>query len=215
MTDLEDFLPKILPFAPGCPEPTAFEHLRNAAQDFCEETRLWRFDDTFTFGDDPNIVCAPQGSVIHEFERCDYNGYKLEPRSLDWLDDHYPDWRSDTNAEPGDPVWFTQICLDTVRLVPAPSLVDPDNPPGTVHVWLRLKPSDDCDQLPDFLASQYSNLISWGALANILMLPNQTFSNPNMAAYFQGKFDQGIGRKSKMQSIGQQRAPIRTKANFF
>jgi hypothetical protein len=210
MTDLEDFLPKILPFAPGCPEPTAFEHLRNAAGDFCEETRLWRFDDTFALGSEPNIVCTPQGAVIHEIERCDYNGIKLEPRSLDWLDDQWPDWRSDTNATNGDPKWFTQICPDTIRVVPIPCELG-----GSVKVWLRLKPSDDCEQLPDFLFKQHGTMISWGALASILMLPNQTFSNPNMSVYFQGKFDQALGRKSKLQSAGQQRAPVRTKATFF
>lgn len=210
MTDLEDFLPKILPFAPGCPEPTAFEHLLNAARDFCEETKLWRFDDTFQLGDDPNIVCTPQGAVIHQFERCDYNGRKIDPKSLDWLDDHYPRWRSDDETWEGEPQWFTQVCPDTVRVVPAPCETG-----GGIHVWLRLKPSEDADQLPDFLFKQHGTLLSWGALGSILMLPNQTFSDPNRAAFFQAKFDQGLGRKSKLQSTGQQRAPIRTKATFF
>jgi hypothetical protein len=211
MTDLEDFLPKVLPFAPGCPEPTAFEHLRNAARDFCEETRLWRFDDTFQLGDDPNIVCAPQGSEIHEFERCDYNGRKLDPQSLDWLDDHYPQWRSDTHTWRAEPQWFTQEHPDTVRVVPMPN----HNCDGCIKVWLRLKPSEDCEQLPDFIAKEHRTLISWGALGGILMLPNQSFSDPNRATFFQGKFDQALGRKSKLQSIGQQRAPIRTKGTFF
>lgn len=210
MTDIEEFLPKILPFAPGCPEPTAFEHLRSAARDFCEETRLWRFDDTFQLGNDPNIVCAPQGAVIHEIERCDYNGQKLDPQSLDWLDDHYPQWRSDVDTWQAEPQWFTQVCPDTVRLVPMP----PDLG-GNIKVWLRLKPSEDCEVLPDFMFREYGTLLSWGALASILMLPNQTFSDPNRATFFAGKFDQALGRKSKLQAMGQQRAPIRTKATFF
>ncbi|MBU9386638.1 phage adaptor protein [Burkholderia multivorans] len=209
MTDLDEFLTKVLPFAPGCPEPTAFEHIRNAAIEFCEETRLWRFEDTFDLGDDPNVVCVPQGAVIHELERCDFNGQKLDPRSLDWLDDHCPAWRSDTNMLTGSPKWFTQICPDTVRVVPMPI------ERGRLRVWLRLKPSEDADQLPDFIAAQHRTVIACGALAAILMLPGQTFSDPNRAAYFQAKFDQALGRKSKLQATGQQRAPIRTKANFF
>lgn len=207
MTDLEDFLPKVLPFAPGCPEPTAFEHIRNAAMEFCEETKLWRAEDTFDVGDDPNVVCTPQGAVIHQIERCDFDGKRLDPAGIGWLDEHHPDWRSDEFKLEGRPQYFTQICPDTVRVVP--------HQQGRLKVWLRLKPSEDADQLPDFIAAQHRNLIGWGALAGILMLPNQPFSDPNRATYFQGKFDQALGRKSKLQATGQQRAPIRTKASFF
>ncbi|MGX0136349.1 phage adaptor protein [Cupriavidus metallidurans] len=207
MTDLEAFLPKVLPLCPGCPEPVAFEHIRNAAIEFCEETKLWRFDDAFELGDEPNLVCAPQGSVIHQLERVDFNGRKLDPASIGWLDDYSPDWRSDTNMLTGEPKYFTQIEPDTIRVVPYKA--------GTVKVWLRLKPSEEADQLPDFIASQHRNLIGWGAVAGILMLPNQTFTDPNRATYYQAKFDQALGRKSKLQSTGQQRAPIRTKAQFF
>lgn len=208
MTDLEQFLTKVLPFAPGCPEPTAFEHIRNAAIDFCETTRLWRFEDTFEVGDEPNILCTPQGAAIHEIERCDFNGIKLEPRSLDWLDEHAPRWRSDEDVLTAtQPEWFTQVWPDTIRVVPYST--------GRLKVWLRLKPAQDAEQLPDFLFKEYGTLIGWGALAGVLMLPNQTFSDPNRATYFQAKFDQALGRTSKRQSSGQQRAPIRTKANFF
>lgn len=207
MTDLTDFLSKVLPYAPGCPEPVALEHIRNAAIEFCEETRLWRFDDSFDTGDDPNIVCVPQGATIHEIERCDFNGRKLEPRGLDWLDEHMPDWRSDERMTEGAPLYFTQVCPDTIRVAP--------HAQGRVKVWLRLKPSEDADQLPDFLAAQHKSVIGWGALANILLLPGQPFSSLDAAALFRVRFDRALGRTSKRQVTGQQRAPIRTTPHFF
>lgn len=207
MTDLDEFLSKVLPYAPGCPEPAAFEYIRNAAIEFCEETKLWRFDDTFELGDEPNLVCTPQGAVIHQIERCDFEGRRLEPRALGWLDEHLPDWRSDETPLTGQPQYFTQTYPDTIQVVPGE--------PGRVKVWLRLKPAEDADQLPRFIAMQHKSLIGWGALAGILMLPGQPFSDPNKATYFQAKFDQALGRKSRLQSTGQQRAPIRTRASFF
>lgn len=207
MTDLDAFLQKVLPFAPGCPEPVAFEHILNAARDFCETTRLWRFDDTFEVGEEPNVVCVPQGAVIHEIERCDFNGLRLEPRGIGWLDEHCPDWRSDENLLTGQPSYFTQIDPATVRVVPHST--------GRVKVWLRLKPADDAEQLPDFLLHEHGTVIGWGALAGILMLPNQTFTDPNRATYFQARFDAALARLAKRQSSGQMRAPIRTKANYL
>lgn len=207
MTDIEEFLPKVLPYAPGCPEPTAIEHLRNAAIEFCEETKLWRFDDTLETGDDPNVVCTPSGAVIHQIERCDFNGKRLEPASVGFLDDAHPDWRSDEFRLDGVPRFFTQVCPDTVRVVP--------HQQGRLKVFLRLKPAEDAEQLPDFIATQHRSLIGWGALASILMVPGQPFTDPSRAVYFQAKFDQALGRKSKLQAAGQQRAPIRTKASFL
>jgi hypothetical protein len=212
MTDLDAFLSKVLPYAPGCPEPVAFEHIRNAAIEFCEETKLWRSDDAFELADDPNILCAPTDAAILDIERCDWNGKRLEPATIGWLDDRYPDWRSSTNLWQGEPSWFTQLAPDTIRVVPMPY---DDASPRTVGVSLRLKPSEDAELLPDFLAEHHRTLIGWGALAGILMLPNQTFSAPDRAQYYQAKFDQGLGRKSKLQQKGQQRGPVRMKANFF
>ena len=175
--------------------------------EFCEETKLWRFEDVFDVGDDQNVVCTPQGAVIHQIERCDFNGKPLDPASVGWLDEHHPDWRSDEFTSLGAPKYFTQLLPDTVRVVP--------HQEGRLKVYLRLKPSEDADQLPNFIATQHRNLIGWGALAGILMLPNQPFTDPSRATYFQAKFDQGLGRKSRLQSTGQQRAPVRTRANFF
>lgn len=208
MTDLDAFLTKVLPYAPGCPEPTAFEHIRNAASDFCETTRLWRFSDTFEVGDSPNVMCTPQNAVIHEIERADFNGMQLRPQSIDWLDEHVPRWRSDEDMLTAtQPDWYTQVWPDTIRVVPYCT--------GRLKVWLRLKPAPDADQLPDFLYREYGTVIGWGALANILMLPNQTFSDPNRAVYFQTRFDQALGRAAIRQSSGQQRAPVRVKAYFL
>src|SRR5471032_2344557 len=112
--DLDAFLTKVLPYAPGCPEPTAFEHIRDAAAEFCEETKLWRFEQEFTLGDDPNFCATPTDAVIHDIERCDFNGRRLLPAGVEWLDDRYPTWRSDTNLWTGQPQWFTQTEPDTI-----------------------------------------------------------------------------------------------------
>jgi hypothetical protein len=210
MTDLDTFLTKVLPLCPGVPEPVAHEHIRNACIAFCEETLLWRFEDSFDLGEDPNLLCAPGESVIVKIERCDWNGMRLDPATVGWLDDRYPDWRSTERLWEGQPKWFTQIGYDSIRVVPQSN----QTPPGTIDVSLILKPSEDAEQVPDFLARQYRQTIGWGAAAGILMLPKQSFSDPERAVYYQGKFDQALGKKS-LQQAGQQLGPIRTKANFL
>ena len=38
-----DLLPKVLPSVPGCPQPLAIQHIRDAAVRVCERTLAWRY----------------------------------------------------------------------------------------------------------------------------------------------------------------------------
>ena len=80
MRDIEDLLPNVLPYAPGCAEPTAVQHLRDAAVRFCERTRCWRFIDTFqTTGEHYEILAVPSEAVLFEIEWAKFNERDLEP----------------------------------------------------------------------------------------------------------------------------------------
>lgn len=212
MIDIEDFLTKLLPLVPGVPEPVAIEHLRNAARDFCEATKLWRWDDSFDLGDEPNLLCCPQDAVIHKIERVDWNGKRLDPETVGHLDDLRPDWDSDTNLWQGEPSYYLQTEMDSIRLVPRPY---DDSTPRVVKVRLILMPSEDAEMLPDFLYEHYRTTLAWGAAGSALMLDGQSFSNPEKGIFYQGKFDAALGRKSSLQQKGQQQGPIRTKAIFY
>lgn len=204
MIDLDVFLPRILPYAPGCPEPTAFASIIKAAQTFCERTRLWRDCDKFNVTPTScNVVCAPNGAELFEIESARFNGKKLEPISLADLDTKHPTWRQ---MSAGEAHWITQISPGSVLLVPTCT--------GTLELSTFLRPAEDADQLPD-LFSQYTQDIADGALADILMLPAQSFSNPQMAQFYSLRFDNRISDLFNRTIKGQQRAPTRSRARFF
>lgn len=206
MKPLDDFLPGIRPYAPGVADPTAYFGIRQAAIEFCEKTRLWRFDDTFTIAaDDCEQLLAPSGAVIHEVEALSFNGYPLKPKTPDWLDEHRNGWREGLLS--GAPEYFTQTAMNTVTLVPRAS--------GTVSLSLWLKPAQDCDELPDFMVEQFRELIAHGALGRILLIPNQSFSNVEMGAAFGAAFQSKLDSLSTKGFTGQQRAKLRTKASFL
>jgi hypothetical protein len=205
MKDLDAFLPNIRPYAPGVAEPAAFFAIRQAAIAFCERTRLWRYEDEFTVAEDGcEAIVVPYGAVIHEIERADFNGKRLTPMTPGALDDLLPDWRSGLT---GTPRYVTQTEPDTIALVPKTA--------GTVTLHLYLKPAQDADELPDFIVDQHRNVIAHGALMHILTIPNQSFTNPDMAAAYAASFERKLDSLFNANSRGQQRAPNRTKANFF
>lgn len=206
MKDFDDILPHILQYAPGCSAPTAYYGIRQAAIDFCERTRLWRYEDDYDIpGDDTECIATPYGSVLHEMELVQFNGANLCPTTTAWLDENCRGWRA--GALTGQPAYVVQTAPNTLRVVPQQA--------GHLHLFLWLKPSDDATELPDFMVDSYRKVLAHGALAYILAMPGQPFSNPGMAnnfgALFQGKLDTLMRASSR----GQQRGRTRTRAQFM
>lgn len=206
MRELELIYPLIMPFAPGVADPTMDSWIRQAAIDFCERTRLWRYEDELTItANEAEAMMSPIGSVVFEIERAYFNDRELEPVSTAWLDERMPQWR--TGEYESDSRYVTQTEPNTIQLVPAAA--------GNVRLYLWLKPSQDAQDLPDFIVDKYREMIAWGALARILMIPNQSFSNPQMATYWQTRFDTKLDSLFLKGAKGEQRAPMRTKSSFF
>ncbi len=206
MSALDDFLTKVRPWAPGVPDPVAYDAIRSAAIEFCERTRLWRYEDTYDIAAaDDGEVFAPVGSVLHDIEAIEFDGRKLTPIATVDLDEKVPRWRTD--PVPGLPEWYTQVEQNLIRIVPPQD--------GQLYVCVRLKPDATTTELPEFIAREYREVIGWGALGRLLMIPGQSFSNPDMAQYYKALFEQKIDRLSTKGTTGQQNAPKRTKPRYF
>lgn len=205
MIELDSYLPSILPYAPGVTEPVALACVVKSAQAFCERTRLWRSSAVLNVTPfTPNVIAVPVGAELFEIESARFNGQDLKPISLNDLDTYHAGWRDlDYN---GQARWITQTQLGTVQVVPANT--------GVLELTTLLRPTDKIQQLPD-LFSQHTQLIADGALAEILMLPAQVFSDPQRAVFYAQRFDSRTDSLFKRTIQGQQRAPVRTRARFF
>lgn len=219
MTDLSDFMPKILQRLPNVAEPAAFDALREAAREFCQRTRSWRVDlsceaDTnpiavVPFSDTPNDneLTLPEGAELVDLDILFFDGIKVDPKTAQWLDEKYPAWRTD-DAENGVPRYVTQLAMNEFQLVPGFE-------EGDVKAYVWLKPTTSCAEFPDFLFGHHYETIAMGAIGILMALPNQPFTNPDLAMYYSGRFEQAIGSVSAKQWKGQQRAALRVKPNYF
>ena len=206
MKSLDALAPSIKVYAPGVADPAMYFGIRQAAIEFCERTKLWRYEDEFTVSaDDAEFLAAPNNAEIHEIEVVSFNGRELDPKATSWLDDHMPGWR--TGNVTGQPAYYTQTEPDTIRLVP--------NDAGTVSLTVWLKTSQDADSLPDWMVDKYRETIAHGALARILLMPNQSFTNPELGAAFAAMFERKLDGLFDKGFTGQQRAPKRTKASLY
>lgn len=201
MIEIASLMHLVLPFAPGCPEPTAVQHLRWAAQRFCERSRIWRSCSDFDVeGGCDEVLCVPSYAQIYEIEQAWFNGSELEARPFG----------SFGRQCPGNsiPHYITQSTPKSVKLVPGAL------EKGGLRLHLFLKPSQDAEDIPDFL-SEFEQVLADGALSRILLIPNQPFTSPDMAGAYGGSFQAELDRNFNRNLRGQQRAPVRTKARYL
>lgn len=208
MSALDLYLTEVRPSAPGVPDPVAFKAIRSAAIEFCERTRLWKYEDDYDVtAEDCGEIFTPNGSVLHDVEIMMFDGRELLPKTSRDLDAIMPRWRLGNDETSGLSMYFTQIEQNSFRIVPAND--------GHINLCLRLKPSPTTMELPDFLANEYKEIIGWGALGRILTIPGQSYSSPDLATYYRGLFIEKIDRLSTKSTTGQQNAPKRSRSRFF
>lgn len=206
MRPIEDALPLVAPYAPDAPEPLALRCILHAAIEFCQRSRSWRVSDSFTATGEPDAVTVPIGAILMEIAACALDGRPLDPKSINDLADDIPDWRTETpQANAGR--WYVSPEFGTVQIVPRST--------GSVTAELIVKPRFDAKVLPDFLFDHYADVIEAGAVGNLLVMPDVAWANPSLASVksrsFQGKLDS----LSTVGHAGQQKAPVRTKAQFM
>lgn len=204
MREFDDFLPMLNAVATGCPRPTAVNAVRQAAITFCERTRSWYVDDDFDIRQNElGYVCVYPQSELFEIESVLFDGHELMPASREYLDRQLTGWHDATGA----PSWFTQTRYDTIKVVPSSA--------GRVHVRAYLRPAEDAEALPDYLSFKHRRTLVDGALEQLLLLPGQSFTNPNLATYHARRFQSALDRDYNLNLRGQQRAPVRTRFRFM
>lgn len=216
-TRLSEFLPYVIPHCPACPDPVAEFLLRQAAIEFCERTRCWRYVTSVEITAATVDLPALANTEVDEIEEATHNGVRLSPTTyLESL----PVGLYGAQADAA-PKWITQVGPGS--MIVSPFLA------GTLRLSLILKPQsgvamgfdpddplrDAKNVVPAFILSHHAATIAAGALARILMLPGQPFTEPGMAAVKRAEFDAATNSLAAKFQKGQQRAPLRTTARWM
>jgi hypothetical protein len=103
-----DLLPKVLPSVPGCPQPLAIQHIRDAAIRVCERTLAWRYiQPKFTLlpGVHEYLYDKPIDSEVHVLFGTIMNDSPLEGLTLEQAIAKYPEWADLYSGESPSVVW--------------------------------------------------------------------------------------------------------------
>lgn len=211
---LRELLPLVLPHAMGCPEFVATFNLRLAAIEFCERTRAWRHLSTQTIAaEGDTVLVAPDYATIHKIEHADLDGTRLEPVA-------FTDVGPNKLAEGVNAMWITQVDPTGVKILPQQA--------GELTVSVFLKPrhgsdftgsadgmSDFYDVIPEFMAAQHGEVLAHGALSRLFAQPKADWFDPQLAAFYGSSFERRATSEATASLRGQQRAPVRTKTQWF
>lgn len=203
------WFPDLLPHVPGCPQPIAEHELRRAAQAFFRKTFAWKVTQAASAvvaGDAEHSATPVDTSTeLARVESAWYDGKQLDPMTPEALEAQYNDeWMAHT----GTPTHYLQLSFGTVRLYPVP-LAD-----AATGLKLRLAvvPSESSAGLPDELADHYRDEIQVGAKSRLMLYPNKSWTNMDLAGVYASSFgalaDSARAEAARAQS--QARIPSRT-----
>lgn len=210
MISLETLLPRVLRYAPNCPEPLAVDYLLDAARTVCARIKPWHAEVDIAVTTPARVDLAaalnPEWSAeILDVVSAAFEGKSLTPIAASDLDQIRPNWNR--SAEIAPPRWYTQIELDTLSLVPRQN--------GALNVAVRLTPALGSEAIPEIVHRKFGELIAKGAAGEIMGLPNTEYANPALGGVLRSEFEAAVPSAARQVTRGQQNGPIRTKTRIF
>ena len=186
--------------APGCSDLLAVDALCKSAIQLCEQTQAWQETITQTTQVQDVDIDVPAHSRASAIRRVFVDGELIQPVMPDSVD---PFEESDT------PRGYYRVSENVLRLVPAPSAS------VTLTIDAVLAPTHSANTIPDDLAERCRMAIVWGALAYLLAMPGQPWTQPTLAGAYQQMFDRYAANTALNDMRGRVRSTLRTRASFF
>lgn len=180
--NLSDLYWQISAQAPGLNKATALDHLRESAREFCDYTLAIQetIEDSISIGDDQLIVRPSSAQLeLKLVMRVETPRGPLKVETLERLQS-ITNWRAKIGNVCG---YVEEGDIGELRLYPISDKAE------DVHVRIAVVPSLNATKIPKALAVRYGTAIKDGALARILGMPNQTWTNPGAAMKHQRDFD--------------------------
>jgi hypothetical protein len=210
-TEYTEWYDEVLPEVAGCPTELALNAIKQTAIRFCHRTRVWKeFVDliTVTATDEVYDIPTPRDAESVRILRGWYDGKELEILQEEQVNDMFPD---DWTLQTGTPLYIMQTAPDCFYLVPRPEATVVD----AVKLFVALKPTREATGLPSFVYERYLDSITHGVKARLFSMASVRWSNPSLASYYVGMFEEDIGNANVDAYKGFGKARPRVKPQFM
>lgn len=205
MAEIVNLLQRAAQQVRRCPEPTLVQAYRDAARQFCLESRWLRrtIEPVLTEANVVEYELIP-GSVYADLEVISVrtvtcNNFQGTPQSQ-WR--IYPSdptvW--DPGLQPGAPQSFAYVPESALQLNPTPDRE------YELTVLACMQPTLTTEVIPDDLVRKWDRQLSEGAMAYLYEIPGQAWSNPGAArahrVAFQAAINNAKGDEQRAYNMG-------------
>tara|TARA_X000001036_G_C20616048_1_gene781010 strand:- start:15 stop:677 length:663 start_codon:yes stop_codon:yes gene_type:complete len=209
-----DIVNRLSPSVPGCPTPVIEQYVRDAAIEACERTLAWRYEQPkirLVPGAHDYAYEGPDDAEIHAFLTATVNGRALKPITLEQLYDIYPKWPDQSLNERAEPMYITQLDPDNFSVAPIPD----NSTTYDVRMIVCLKPLRTATKMDKKFLDELENVIMHGALQHLLVLPDRTWSDRELASYHAKQFAFKLSERRARTNLGAAKASMRVQAQKF
>ena len=205
---------RLSPSVPGCPQPIVEQYVRDAAIEACERTLAWRYEQPsirLTPGVHDYAYETPDDTEVHAFITATCNGKKLAPVTLEQMYDLFPKWPNQSSDEYSEPRYVTQLDVDNFSVAPLPDA----SVKFDVRMIVVLKPLRSATEMDKTVLDDLENVVMHGALQHLLVLPDRTWSDRELASYHAKQFAYKLSERRARTNLGNSRASMRVQMQKF
>jgi hypothetical protein len=178
----DEFFNRLYPVCPKLPAQQARNALRDAAATFCEETWIWQAD-----ADRVRVLPG-----LMEYDIAAPEGGSLVAGIVSVA-------VGETRLEAGQGFTFAPPVL---------SLLWPPERRAWLTCRVALKPSETSSGIPRAVHEAWAGGIAAGALASLLVMPGQAWTNPGLAQFYGAQFRESMGRAKRRLRKSFTRKPL-------
>ena len=218
MRALSDFLPFVTPYAPGVSDPMAEQAVLSACIEFCNRSCLVQntsWEDAVV-GQSALDVEEPSSMTLVKVLAVYHLDVRLTPRSREMVARGHAargDAINGVTTTPGTPSeWFNRDPQDPVISVhPAPDTAAV----GAFTIVAAHAPTRAAARVADVLYDDYAEDVAAGAIARLLTMPAQPFTNPVLAAPYAKQFRSAVNAAATVARVGMGAASPRVSPRPF
>lgn len=197
----------VAPHVHGCPEPMLDQALRHAAIEFCRRTNAHQtVEMQATHADEPDYdIDVPNGTRLTMILGVWHGAAKLDPVATDEVGNATAlrgDVGDETASEGTPRAYYQKVpSTPTISLWPVPDTTATDK----LTIRAAFEPTLAATTLADLLYDYHAHDIAAGAIAYLMNLPGQVFSDPKLGSLYAGRFAVALGRAGPIARAGDSR----------
>jgi hypothetical protein len=198
----------------GCPRPTIEQHVRDAAIEVCNKTKVWRYEQ--------DSIRLSAGEYNYDFDTPDFtevaaiisatmNGTPLSHITEDELHDAMPSWPQTAATDWATPTVISQVAVDQFVVAAVPDATQTYD----VKMFLALKPTVDATGMDSAVFDRVEQIIIHGALQHLLVLPEKPWSDRELATYHAKQYTYKTASFRADANLGATRSSLSVKMRPF